>query len=107
MGKEHFRIFGTCAYNRFVNTSSWDSWRVRFRFADLAAVYIAEGGHSSAVIVEGKNVECPVPQKASGAQSRNLTEIILSVRLLVARLTTVNAAIFAVFFFFFVIKPGE
>lgn len=46
-----------------------------FQVCDLADVYIAEGGHSSAIIAERKNVECPVPQKVSGAKSRDLTKI--------------------------------
>lgn len=85
-----------------MHTSSENSWRARFRFADLAAVYIAEGGHSSTIIAARKNVECPVPQKVADAKSRDLTEIRLSAQLLVARLTTVDD--FAVVF---VIRPCQ
>lgn len=96
LGKEHSRFFVFFFFlhlsvAQVVNTSSENSWRARFRFADLAAaVYIAEGGQSSATYAERRNVECPVPREAAGARNRDLTQTQLSAQLLVAREATLD-----------------
>lgn len=97
MGTEHSHCWHL-SVSQVVNTSSENSWRARFRFADLAAaVYIAGGGHSSATIAERKNVECPVPQEVAAAKSRDLTKTKLSAQLLVAREATLDGCFAVVF----------